>query len=39
MRTIRVDPDLLVCQHHIGVDYPLLVEAVDLLGDQPVAEG
>jgi hypothetical protein len=30
--------DRIVCQHRIGMDHPVLVEAVDLLGNQLVAE-
>ena len=30
--------DRLVCQHLVGVDHPVLVETVDLVGDQLVAE-
>src|SRR5215467_2611329 len=31
--------DRIICQHRISVNHPVLVEAVDLLGDQPVPEG
>src|SRR5262249_141154 len=35
---VRGHHDCLVCEHGVGVDHPLLVEAMDLLGDQLVAE-
>lgn len=37
-RLVRSHDDRLVGQHLVGVDHPVLVETVDLVGDQLVAE-